>query len=77
MSRLHALVWGIRIAAACALAGFGVFLLVRAWGLPLDGSAATFTPVAFVGALLSFASAVSLVVPHHVAPPRRGNPAAR
>ena len=76
MPRLHAVVWGIRVAVACALTGVGVFLLVRAWGIPLDGSGTTYTPTAFVGALLCFGSAIAVVVPHHAAP-RTGRPAAR
>jgi hypothetical protein len=76
MPTLRAVVWGARVAAACALTGFGVFLLVRAWDSPLDGGAAMFTPAAFLGAILTFGSAIALVVPHQLAP-RSGRPAAR
>jgi hypothetical protein len=76
MPTLRAVVWGFRIALACALTGFGIFLLVRAWASPLDGSAALFTPMAFVGAILCFGGAIAFVVPHHVVP-RNGRPAAR
>ena len=78
------LVWGIRIAFACSLTGFGVFLLVKAWTSPLDGGAALFTPLAFVGALLCFGVAVASVVPASLRErddsqlvPRSGRPAAR
>ena len=81
MSRL---LWGIRIAFACAVTGFGVYLLVRAWAMPLDGGSALFTPVAFVGALLCFGAAVAAVVPASMhgrsdtqLVPRSGRPAAR
>ena len=84
MSRLRAALWGIRIAVACALTGFGVYLLVRAWGIPLEGGSALFTPVAFVGALLCFGVAVAAVVPASMRGrsnpqlvPRSGRPAAR
>ncbi|HEX4655224.1 MAG TPA: hypothetical protein VH274_05740 [Mycobacteriales bacterium] len=76
MPTLRAVVWGTRVALACALTGFGVYLLVRAWDVPLDGSGAVFTPMAFMGALVCFGSAAAFVVPHH-AVPRSGSPAAR
>ena len=76
MSTLRAVVWGIRVALACALTGFGIFLLVRAWDIPLEGGGTLFTPMAFMGALVCFGAAAALVVPHHVLP-RSGRPAAR
>ena len=76
MPTLRAVVWGIRVASACGLTGFGIYLLVRAWSIPLDGSGTVFTPMAFMGALVCFGSAIALVVPHHVLP-RNGRPAAR
>jgi len=81
MSRL---LWSIRIAVACALTGFGIYLLVRAWGIPLEGGAALFTPMAFMGAMLCFGLAIAAVVPARVRArgnpqlaPRSGRPAAR
>jgi uncharacterized iron-regulated membrane protein len=84
MSRLRAALWGIRIAFACALTGFGVYLLVKAWGIPLEGGSALFTPMAFAGALLCFGLAVASVIPASMwerskpqLAPRSGRPAAR
>lgn len=69
--------WSIRAGLATCSTGFGIFLLVKAWASPLDGSAALFTPLAFAGALLSFGLAVALLMPHAPAVPRSGRPAAR
>lgn len=66
----------MRVALAVASAGFGVYLLVRAWTASLDGSAAAFTPLAFMGALLCFGLSVALLA-RHVSVPRSGRPAAR
>jgi hypothetical protein len=84
MSRLRAVLWGVRISVACGLSGFGVFLLVKAWDIPLEGGAALFTPMAFVGALLCFGLAIAAVVPASIrgrsnpqVVPRNGRPAAR
>jgi hypothetical protein len=76
MSTRSAVVWRIRVAAAGGLTGFGIYLLVLAWGAPFDDGGALFTPVAFMGALLCFGSAIACVVPRH-ALPRNGRPAAR
>jgi len=67
----------LRVALAACSAGFGVFLLVEAWGVSLDSGSA-FMPLAFVGALLCFGLSVALLVsPTQSSAPRRGRPAAR
>ena len=75
MARPDAALRATRIALAVACAGFGIFLLVRAWFAPVDGSAATFMPVAFIGAMVSFG--VSVVLVARPPQPRSGRPAAR
>lgn len=70
------MLWPLRLAAAVSSAAFGVYLLIRAWNAPLDGSSDMFTPLAFMGALLCFGLSVVLVV-RQTSVPRRGRPAAR
>jgi len=74
MPTLRAVKLAMRIATAVASTGFGIFLLVRAWAIPLDGSSAMFTPLAFVGAMVCFGMTIALLMPLQ---PRRGRPAAR
>lgn len=66
----------LRVLLAACSSGFGVFLLVRAWDVSLDGSSAVFTPLAFMGALLCFGLSIVLLT-RQASVPRRGRPAAR
>lgn len=68
--------WTLRVVLAACSSGFGVFLLVRAWGVSLDGGSAMFTPLAFTGALLCFGLSVALLT-RQASAPRSGRPAAR
>ena len=69
-------VWTLRVLLAACSSGFGVFLLVRAWNVSLDGGSAMFTPLAFMGALVCFGLSVVLLM-RQTSVPRKGRPAAR
>lgn len=72
----QAALWTLRVVLAACSSGFGIFLLVRAWGVSLDGGSAMFTPLAFMGALLSFGLSIVLLM-RQTSVPRKGRPAAR
>jgi hypothetical protein len=76
MPRRQTALWTLRVLVAACSSAFGVFLLVRAWGVSLDGGSAMFTPLAFMGALVCFGVSVVLLM-RQTSVPRKGRPAAR